>query len=236
MTTDIDLHRKRVGNSRFLLLCLAYTLLLVLVLEFGLYIWLYQLLRELQSGTPRWSPDLSASAKILHGLGRTNMVALAVLQITTGIVFLVWVYRSDALARALGSTSMAHGPAGSVLWFFAPLVSLFKPYFVLKEIYFGTVTPGKYNLALDEPAGLGMLRIWWLVFVGDKIFQIAAPHIQGTGAKMEMHLAKTSVYAASTFVSILAVALMIVVIWEFGRAQRSSGPFAQPLPPALASA
>ena len=58
-----------------------------------------------------------------------------VLAIVTGTTFLLWIYRSNKNLRALSGESMTFTPGWSVGWYFIPIVCLWKPYQVMKEIW-----------------------------------------------------------------------------------------------------
>ena len=58
-----------------------------------------------------------------------------VLVIVTVTTFLLWVYRSNENLRALSGESMTFTPGWSVGWYFIPIVCLWKPYQVMKEIW-----------------------------------------------------------------------------------------------------
>jgi Domain of unknown function (DUF4328) len=77
------------------------------------------------------------------------------------ILFLMWVYRANQNARALGAQDMEYTPGWSVAWFLSPITNLFMPYFVVKEIWqASTLTPAaKWKQTLVSP----FLSLWWLV-------------------------------------------------------------------------
>lgn len=70
----------------------------------------------------------------------SSLMYLAALLVSS-VIFFVWIYRSNLLARALGAAAMEHTPSWSVGWFFVPVANLFKPYYVMKEIYLATSSP-----------------------------------------------------------------------------------------------
>jgi hypothetical protein len=55
--------------------------------------------------------------------------------LASAILFLMWVYRANKNARALGATDMDFTPGWSVGWYFIPIMNLFKPYQSMKEIW-----------------------------------------------------------------------------------------------------
>ncbi len=62
-------------------------------------------------------------------------VAQIVLSFVSSIVFLVWIYRSNKNLRSLSAGSLRFTPGWAVGWFFIPIMDLFRPYQVVKEIY-----------------------------------------------------------------------------------------------------
>jgi hypothetical protein len=81
----------------------------------------------------------------------------------TGIVFFVWMHRSNKFARALGK-KLHHGPHGWG-WFFAPVFNLIGPYSVVRELY--TSVSGERAPAI--------FPWWWAAW----ILQIIASQIEG---------------------------------------------------------
>jgi hypothetical protein len=123
---------------------------------------------------------------------------------------------------------MAHSPAWSVIWFFVPFANLVKPYYVLREIYVGTVVPRTYNLRLDHPAGLHMLVLWWWSTIAEALFLAAAPLMADGSGGLQGELAVTNILAGSGVLSIIATILMLLVIMDFEREQQTALPQAAP--------
>ncbi len=92
---------------------------------------------------------------------------LAVIGLSVGvpaiILSMMWVYRANGNARALGAQGMKYSPAWSVGWFFVPLAGLFMPYFVIKEIWQASrpIGSGQWRMAFVSP----ILPAWWTVCV-----------------------------------------------------------------------
>lgn len=141
------------------------------------------------------------------------------------ILMLYWVYCSDALARALGSDRMSHGPNWSVGWFFVPFANLVKPFFVLKEIYMATAMPKRYDLNL--PAN-GLLTAWWLVMIADRAFDLARSELMESPKNLEAKLTMMKVFMALEVSAVLAAGLLIMVVMAFMREQEASMPYEAP--------
>lgn len=118
-----------------------------------------------RSGSPEWKGDedrihavvlwaATAWSALLH------LVALSVAALT----FLAWLYRNTKNAGVLGHAPRTT-PVMAVVWWFVPIAHLFRPYRVLKELYWAT-DPDETDLSSDwirrRPA---LLPIWWGAWV-----------------------------------------------------------------------
>jgi hypothetical protein len=224
MMTDVNWHRDRVARTGNLLLILTWATLLVLLVEMGLNASQYQLISDAISDNFSSATELVERATQNYNYRMIEGIVRLVLEIAAGITFLVWVHRSDALARALGSDQMAHSTAWSVIWFFVPFANLVKPYFVLKEIYVGTVVPRTYNLRLDQPAGLHMLVLWWWATIAEALFLAAAPLLTDGSRGLQGELTATHILAGSGVLSIASTILMLLVVMDFEREQQTAAP------------
>lgn len=79
------------------------------------------------------------------------------LGITTGIVFLRWVYVSNKKLRAYCPEFITFTPGWSVGWFFIPIANLWKPFQVVREIWVASHAGDASN---DKLVG-----IWWGLFM-----------------------------------------------------------------------
>lgn len=107
--------------------------------------------------------------------------------ITTGVFFLRWVYVSNRNARALGANDMRHSPGWSVGWYFIPIVTLWKPYQAMKEIYMASHPDFKENW--KEAAAPGFLPLWWALWIISGIlsqisFRMTLNNVDSTGVDM----------------------------------------------------
>jgi hypothetical protein len=91
------------------------------------------------------------------------------------ILSMMWVYRANRNARALGAEGMKYSPAWSVGWFFVPLASLVMPYFVIKEIWQASrpVSSGQWRKAFVSP----ILPVWWVVAVISSMIRYSRWHM-----------------------------------------------------------
>ena len=82
-----------------------------------------------------------------------------------GICFLVWTYRLTANLRSFGVPGLKHTPGWAVGYFFVPILSLYRPYQIFREIWQGS-----------DPAALAapdwrhlptppILGLWWFFWI-----------------------------------------------------------------------
>src|ERR1051325_3280842 len=82
------------------------------------------------------------------------------------ICFLVWLYQASRNLKLLQSAGMSHTPAAAVVSFFVPFMNLYRPYFIMQEIWRGSDAraAGSSLAWLDAPRA-GAIRFWWLFFL-----------------------------------------------------------------------
>jgi hypothetical protein len=93
----------------------------------------------------------------LRLLGAISGVLTLLAFIATSVPFLMWVHRANRNARALGAHGMRFSPGWSVGWYFVPLLSLWKPYQVMKELWQASHNPHSWA-AQDMAPSVGR---WW---------------------------------------------------------------------------
>ncbi len=93
----------------------------------------------------------------------------AIVAIVSGILTLVWIYRTCANAHALTSHPMEFTPGWAVGWNFVPFALLWKPFQAIREIWNVSKGPG---LSIDETPAF--MRFWWgLWLAGNAADQIS---------------------------------------------------------------
>ena len=81
-----------------------------------------------------------------RSINNTDYASLSSLQNGFGLVYAIflvgsfvfiarWVYRAAKANRDAGREGLRYSPVSSVAWFFVPVMSAWKPYFAVKEIY-----------------------------------------------------------------------------------------------------
>lgn len=94
-----------------------------------------------------------------------------------GVAFLVsaiivgmWIYRAHANLFAFGLDDLEFSPGWSVGWFFVPIMSLFRPFQAMRELW-----NASRGIDADDPStASGLLGPWWGAYlVGNILDQIS---------------------------------------------------------------
>ena len=73
------------------------------------------------------------------------------------ILFLVWFYRANANARAMGADGLMGSPGLSVAWFFIPIAFLFMPFLVVRDTWKASAAPRDWQGQPTPP----LVGFWW---------------------------------------------------------------------------
>lgn len=144
------------------------------------------------------------------------LVQLA-LFVGTAIAFLVWLYRAEVNARALGAEDMMVSPAWAVGWFFVPLVQLVMPFMAVRELWKASATPRDWQLGPASP----VIALWWACWIGTVI----SGNIAFGLSRMDDYDA----FLAADFMGMVSAAFTIpsaiLLAWIVGRIQQMQSSF-----------
>jgi hypothetical protein len=139
----------------------------------------------------------------------------AVIYIITAILILKWIYRANANVHELGATNMTFSPAMSVVWFFVPIMGLWKPYQAMLQIWKASYEPVNWRAAKSHP----VVGIWWgfwmaTVFISFTSLAMAHRAVDNSTASQA-----SLVEIMSDFTTVLATIAMLVLIRRIHQAQ-----------------
>ncbi|OWP62338.1 hypothetical protein CDA63_14730 [Hymenobacter amundsenii] len=155
------------------------------------------------------------------GFGQTLLLAqsgLAFLQIPvrvlTIVFFLQWFRRAYFNLRLLGQRP-DHSDSWAVICWFIPILSLFRPYSIMKEIWYGTgATTGA---GTDSRT---VLRWWWLAYIVHYGLGQMAGKAQMKAETMAQLQSASSLSIISSLADMASAALSILVIGHVHRAEQ----------------
>lgn len=118
-----------------------------------------QLLSRVQAGIPVSEAEAVANDSRQATMGFIYFAAF----IVTAIAFCLWIHRSHRNLPALGVRDLKYSPAWAVGGFFVPILSLYRPYQVTKEIWKAS-DPEVGPDWQDAPTS-PLITWWWVTFI-----------------------------------------------------------------------
>ena len=105
----------------------------------------------------------------------------SILQLLTWLgslsLFLIWFYRVNSNARAMGAEDLMGSPGLSVGWFFIPFAFLFMPYVVVRDTWKASEAPRDWQGRRASP----LIGFWWAAFLAASIASFIAARIAAEG-------------------------------------------------------
>lgn len=130
----------------------------------------YRVLSLLEDGSGMLQEEIMAEAEssdLIQGLvGITQMV----LWFVTAIMFCIWTYRCNVNVRVMGATGLNIRPGWAIGWYFVPIMSLWKPYQAMKEVWQASLSPTNwYNVKRGK-----IMSRWWFFWIVSNFIDQAA--------------------------------------------------------------
>lgn len=121
----------------------------------------YDLLTDFRGGAFASESDAIAAAETSDNRQQGVGIVQFIITIVSAVVILRWIHRANVNARQLGASGMRFTPGWSVGWYFVPIVTLWKPYQAMAEIWKASANPSDWQSERASP----MLGVWWLLWL-----------------------------------------------------------------------
>ena len=141
----------------------------------------------------------------------SDSIALAALGelltlLTAYVIGAVWIYNAACNARALGARGLQISPGWAVGWYFVPLMSLFKPFQGMEEIWTASASAAGWR-SQRTPA---LLRWWWGAWL--------LANVAGA-AVFRLPDAPSLLRVVDLGLDAVAAALFVVIVWRVSQMQ-----------------
>ena len=118
---------------------------------------LYQNLQYLFTGDEKF---------FLQYMGPTLIFAAAylVIETVTSIIILYWFYRANKNTHIFGATGIS-SPIMAVIWWFIPILNLWKPYTVARDIWKASASHVGLQNSIEwkELPSSNTIKLWWIL-------------------------------------------------------------------------
>lgn len=168
----------------------------------------YQVLSDIQEGNFATRAEMMQVAEANDGRQAIVGILQVLIFLGSGIWILRWIYVACANARDLAVKPMQFSPGWAVGWYFVPIMSLWKPYQAMKEIWRVSANPRDPNVVPDSP----LLSSWWLFFILVALSGNASFRLVLRAEEIGELLAANLVTRISDFVGIPLAILLIAIV------------------------
>ena len=134
----------------------------------------YQLLSDYQNGVYASQEQAVADGETNDRRQQILGVAYLLVFIISGFLILRWIHRANFNARQLGAQGMKFTPGWSIGYYFIPILTLWKPYQAMKEVWQASHNPSNWATEKVSP----IVGLWWFLWItsnmlGQAIFRMS---------------------------------------------------------------
>ena len=158
--------------------------------------------------------DVFVSQETAMAIGDANdsrQAVVGILQlavfVVTGILVLLWIYRANYNAHVLGASGMRFSPGWSIGWYFIPILNLWKPYQVMKEIWQASSNPQDWKRQKVS----SLLPWWWFLWLTTGIAANASFRL-GADAREIDELMQSNLLTQLSDLIVIALTLVLITI------------------------
>jgi hypothetical protein len=170
----------------------------------------YSLLGRIIAETPVTQEEIDIN-DLVYGL--TGILQVLV-YLATAVAFCLWFHQAYKNLSLLGAKGLDFSPGWAVGFFFVPVLNLFRPYQVAKEIWeesdpFLRAGPGQ---AVNESAGTAVVAAWWAFFILRNIASNIGGRMMWREESPGGLQTATGILVAADVLSIVAAVCAILVV------------------------
>lgn len=143
------------------------------------------------------------------------------LLLATGVLFCLWTYRAHRNLPALGAAGLEHTPGWAAGSFFVPIINLYRPFQVMREIWKASdpsIPEGDAN-AWRTMASTAALGWWWACWLLRNVaIQVGSARVR-TAVQPRDYLTALYWNLAGHLFSIAGIALLVWLLLTIDRRQ-----------------
>jgi len=140
-------------------------------------------------------------------------IAQSLAYLATAIGFFFWIYRAYKNLQAMNIPGLKYSPSWAVGYFFIPILNLFRPYQVVKEIWQQCASAADSKLygteLVEVSAKIGW---WWMFFVVHWMLSRASSRMMLRAESGEEYVSATYFALVTDIVNIMGAIAAIVMI------------------------
>lgn len=143
-------------------------------------------------------------------------IALLILSV---IVWLAWTWRAYRNLQLVGSRQTDTSPGWAVGYWFIPIINLFKPFQITKELWSRSAQGNHSGLNRDKPDA-SLVGFWWIVWIFSSAFNRYVSRQSRDAETIASLLSSNKELIISNVVGVLASVLAFAVVTRIHRYQQ----------------
>ncbi|AFT70943.1 hypothetical protein B5T_02673 [Alloalcanivorax dieselolei B5] len=173
----------------------------------------YRLLIRIRDGVVLSDQAIQTTAirQGVVGLVQTLVLFTAVILVAR------WIYRANQNCRRLGARDMRFTPGWAVGWYFIPVLSMWKPFQAMKEIWRASAAPADWRRQ-STPM---LMPVWWGMWLLSLMLGSAIIQLARHADSVDDYLLLGQVTLVADFLEIPLAFALIVLIRRIHAMQRS---------------
>lgn len=150
-------------------------------------------------------------------------VATFLAYLVLAVVFGVWLVRAGRNLRSRGIIETRETDETRLLWFFVPVVHLYRPLQGIAELWRGSTAEDPAHWS-ERPLPWLLLGSWWASWLATNALENISIYLRYDAVTAPQLLSATEYDLASTAVRVACLPLLIVLVHRIERAQRAHRP------------
>lgn len=178
------------------------------LITIGMHVRVLGVMNDVMAGNPPAEQAVAAmdTQAVMVAFAYTGVFLLA------AVAFLIW--QRTAVANLVPlRASPQYTPGWSVLYWFIPIVNLFRPYQVVKDAWIG-------SSADPDDSGANIVTFWWLGWIMKIIFTRVQISMSSLAQTPEEFRTATYVAIVSSLISVATAGVIIKIVRDLTRRQQ----------------
>jgi hypothetical protein len=199
--------RNNATRARHIIVVFAI-LIGVKFLSFLSLSWQYTLLTEFQQHPD--APIDYATLQMSDNI-RIGMIIMSLAVYILAIIFFIsWFRRAYYNLHAIPGSSPAYAEGWAAGWWFVPVMNLFRPYQIMREIWDGTQKVITHRL--DKLYSLNIIVIWWTAFIVMNVYGNITARISNSANNVDELLIATRLEMIGDVLTIISAFIAIIMV------------------------
>ena len=155
-------------------------------------------------------------------IGEVVLLSQVTMLLLTAIAFMTWLYRSRANLRAFGTRHLRYSRNWAVFGFLIPVVNLFRPYQVTREVWQASDPNNTNPFDWKEIETPHLIRAWWGTFIAFSVLKLLATWMMSSSAYDPLRLQLAQVVdLTADLMAAISVTLVYFVVDRITEAQEA---------------